>query len=333
MNMSALLRKSASSLILVALSLPASAGNRVEALNAESAPLSPPTAAIAPLLAPNLGLAAPAALPATVVPAAVAATATPATAAAMPATSAAKGPLVDFAQAEAEKLGSAKTVAGEQDGFTAAVARLKIDMMGPGFSIFDGGLLIDAKTIESIRAATAGHATFSNSYRDEWRSIQAVAAPFVDRITAALQAALPDEDILYNDAQYRVSEDDYNVLGAHVDGNYITVSIAFDGAGTVVYAANPEDVEEIRARTGELVVLTNSQRAWLKRSLGIKGTVHDSPQRTKVGPRKLLLIRYKISKRLTKDEFAAVDALASARTRAVMDRFKFQLQRRPGPHR
>ncbi|MBI3299365.1 MAG: hypothetical protein HYZ75_14455 [Elusimicrobia bacterium] len=116
----------------------------------------------------------------------------------------------------------------------------------------------------------------------------------LDGAYAELAKALPGEAFELRDAHLRIVRDDVPAGNAiHADlGGYMTLTLALDGPGTVLYLPESGGYKTSEAATLSMAVITNAEREALTGDLS---TLHSAPQRV-VPRRTMLIVRYKPSK-------------------------------------
>jgi hypothetical protein len=110
-------------------------------------------------------------------------------------------------------------------------------------------------------------------------------------VEAELHAALPGERFSMRDAHVRVVRN--GLPGGekiHADlGGYMTLTLALDGPGTVLYLNEAGRWVRSEAPTGAVAVITNAER---EVAAGAEATIHSAPNRV-VARRTVLIVRYK----------------------------------------
>lgn len=113
----------------------------------------------------------------------------------------------------------------------------------------------------------------------------------LEAVAAELHAALPGERFSMRDAHVRVVRN--GMPGGekiHADlGGYMTLTLALDGPGTVLYLNEAGRWVRSEAPTGAVAVITNAEREVVA---GAEATVHSAPNRV-VARRTVLIVRYK----------------------------------------
>lgn len=108
---------------------------------------------------------------------------------------------------------------------------------------------------------------------------------------AALHASLPGEKFSMRDAHVRVIRN--GLPGGekiHADlGGYMTLTLALEGPGTVVYLNEAGRWTSFEAPTGAASVITNAERETVT---GAEATIHSAPNRV-LARRTVLIVRYK----------------------------------------
>lgn len=128
-----------------------------------------------------------------------------------------------------------------------------------------------------------------NNIHDE--AIVAISQRLLQRLTGMLNAATPGEDLVPIGFEIRLGND--RPTGMHVDGSYITATLALRGPGTYIYEETASGgVNIVRAKTGETAVITNIDRDFLT---GVEGTVHSTPPPTDP-MRVVVIIRYRAAR-------------------------------------
>lgn len=213
--------------------------------------------------------------------------------------------------------GRALAEAGAQagaDGAPAAVnvvmnargvaARALAAMAATGWAVFPGeAILPEADAQHLISKADANWPTDKvfrtwelfdgrnwrvNRVHDE--AVVAIAQRMLGALTQLLQAATPGEGLVPIGVELRFGND--RPTGLHVDGSYVTATLAIRGPGTLVMEETAGSAKITRARTNEVAVITNADREFLT---GIEGTVHSTPPPT--DPKRLVfIIRYRAAR-------------------------------------
>ncbi len=116
---------------------------------------------------------------------------------------------------------------------------------------------------------------------------------FVESLTRALQAALPEEGIEIRDVQIRVDAPSKTDTDPHIDGAYITATCALRGPGTIIYDDAGGRVKRLQAPEGAVAFLSNMEREFAR---GIPGAIHTAPWSGTSG-RVVLIVRYKSANR------------------------------------
>ncbi|TPW20204.1 MAG: hypothetical protein FD126_1923, partial [Elusimicrobia bacterium] len=137
---------------------------------------------------------------------------------------------------------------------------------------------------------------------------------------AALHARLPGERFSMRDAHVRVVRN--GLPGGekiHADlGGYMTLTLALEGPGTVVYLNEAGRWTSFEAPTGAAAVITNAERETVT---GAEATIHSAPNRV-LARRTVLIVRYKPDVPLDPDARKAV--LERAKRRADSARRAFE---------
>jgi hypothetical protein len=135
---------------------------------------------------------------------------------------------------------------------------------------------------------------------------------FLTRMDAELRQAMPGEDIELNDAQLRIaaSGDPSGPARVHIDfGNYVTLTLAYEGPGTNLFKMVNGRVVEIPQNTGDISVITNLDRVAMT---GRQGTIHGAPRHNT--QRVTLIVRWRIP-----DQDAVLSKADREKTRSRID--------------
>jgi hypothetical protein len=122
--------------------------------------------------------------------------------------------------------------------------------------------------------------------------LNALLRPFVERLTTAVNRALPGERVKVRDVQLRLETKARAAdVGIHVDlGGYVTATYALRGDGTDLYLTAPGGaVRVIRGPPHTAAIVTNKEREW---ATGIPGTVHAAPALGLGKMRVVLIVRF-----------------------------------------
>lgn len=147
---------------------------------------------------------------------------------------------------------------------------------------------------------------------EEWAALDdAPIRALAEQLTPLLHEALPDEEFALSLVSVRraagtIAEGDE----MHVDGGYLTVTIAFSepeeaaGAGTVLYIHNGRTVEVLRVPARAMAVISGDER---EASTGRWGTLHGAPYEVAID-RRLLILKYRRKKLVPEETRQRIDA-------------------------
>lgn len=120
-----------------------------------------------------------------------------------------------------------------------------------------------------------------NKMHDE--PVVAIVQRMMGRLTGMLDAAT-NEGLVPVEVQLRFGND--HPSGLHVDGGYITATMALRGPGTMIFEEFQNGgLNTVRAGTNQLAVITNTDREFLT---NVAGTVHSTPPPT--DPKRVVFI-------------------------------------------